>query len=459
MTGIITQYRTLSALVPDRELSDDLFLRALNIQAGLSYFVSGISKLFGSSWVQGDAIGEILQTEAYGRGPAASVLRRFPRVVRLLTWVTPLWEVGFPIVYSLPSRWAHIALIAVKGFHVGVATVMELPRFVWGFAGSHGAVQYVVDQRRRGHHSLGKLERSVLTTAGVAVSVSVAYAASQRELDIVRRRGLKGTKVLDVGDGLVEYDLRSPTGSSIAAGEAPIIILEAGLGSPLASFSWLAEMLSEQHHVLSYHRSGYGLTTSKKSPGELVSELLARVDSTGKLISVSHSIGSLVAATYCASDLGGRRIETIVIVDGTDPEVLAQDRADRRRRGAFLQAQLGSMFVALSGVYNFVPNAISRQSAYAPDDQMGVIQFSFSPGNILRATGDYFAIPTADAIQALKSVGRRRVIASKEYEKQEISLASSLDAPFTLIENSSHRSILGYRAYAQRVADIIREVV
>ncbi|MEK9519079.1 hypothetical protein MIU24_06660 [Streptomyces venezuelae] len=75
MTAVITQYRALTALIPDRRLSDDLFLRAVNFQAGLSYAVSGVSKAFGSSWVQGDALLEVLQTEAYGRGPAAEILR------------------------------------------------------------------------------------------------------------------------------------------------------------------------------------------------------------------------------------------------------------------------------------------------------------------------------------------------------------------------------------------------
>ncbi|GHF33422.1 hypothetical protein [Streptomyces fumanus] len=49
ITAVITQYRMLTALVPDPQAADDLFLRAVNFQAGLSYAVSGVSKAFGSS--------------------------------------------------------------------------------------------------------------------------------------------------------------------------------------------------------------------------------------------------------------------------------------------------------------------------------------------------------------------------------------------------------------------------
>ncbi|SDZ55823.1 hypothetical protein SAMN05216554_4638 [Herbiconiux ginsengi] len=457
MTGIITQYRIVSALVPDRARSDELFLRALNAQAGLSYFVSGVSKLFGSSWVQGDAIGEILQTEAYGNGPAASLLRRFPRLVRLLTWATPLWEVSFPLIYLLPSRWARAMLLGVKAFHLGIAGVMELPRFVWGFVGSHGAVQYVVDQRSQARRSAGSLERVTLASAAVIASVSAGYAASQRQFDIERRGGLKGTKLLDVDDGVVEYDLRAPSDPSVTAESAPVVVLEAGLGSPLEAFSWVAELLAVDHHVLSYHRGGYGRTTSNRSPGDLVAALLAHVVSSGTLISVSHSIGTLAAASYLRRDFGGRFISSAVVIDGTNPRLLADDRVDRRRRGMFLQSQAGSMYIALTGIYNFVPHAIARQSAFAPDDQLGVVQFSFSPRNILRATREYFNMPLVDAMQSLLAVPRRRVIASKEYEQQESEFAEALHAPIVVVEGASHRSILGYRQYAQQVAQIVRE--
>ncbi|MBM7412522.1 hypothetical protein JOE38_002345 [Clavibacter michiganensis] len=459
MTAVITQYRVVSALIPGHDRSDDIFLRALNVQAGVSYFVSGAAKLFGSSWIQGDALGEILQTEAYGRGPAAAVLRKHPSIARLATWVTPLWEVGFLFIYALPPAGARIALLAVKAFHVGVAAVMELPRFIWGFAGSHGSVQYVIDMRAITGARATAFERGVLTAASAVTCVSAVYAASLRQLDKERRRGLKGTSALELGGGVVEYRALSPSDPAVDPSTAPIVVLEAGLGSPLDAWSWVAEDLGRTCHVIAYHRRGYGLTTASAGPASSVAALLAVVPSQGPVVGVSHSIGVFPLATYATELRNGKGLDALVVVDGTDADLFIADRQDRRKIGSFLQSQLGSMFLAITGIYNFVPSAVSRQSAYAPDDQGGVVQFTFSPRNVLQATREYFEVTPTGSSETLRAVPVRRLVGSTENSQQQEDLALRLDAAYTLLSGSSHRSILGRREYAAQVAAIVRGAV
>jgi hypothetical protein len=364
MTAVITQYRSLSALIPGRDRSDDLFLRAVNLQAGLSYFVSGVSKMFGSSWVQGHALSEIIETQAYGGGPAARFLRRSPRLSRLLTWATPVWEAAFPVIYLLPPRQGRMALVGVKSFHVGVASVMELPRFIWGFFGSHGAIQYVLEGESR---PADRLERVVLGAAAATALTAGIYATTQGALDVDRRSGLKGTELLQVDDGVIEYRWAAADDRSPSRQQTPVVILESGLGNPLDAWAWVESELSPRVHVLSYHRAGYGRTTSGATPLEAIRALLASIDSKGPLIGVSHSIGVLTQAEYAGATLDGRHLSAVVVVDGTDPDLLEVDRTDRRRVGSFLQAQAHTMFSAVSGVYNFAPNAVARQSRYEPD--------------------------------------------------------------------------------------------
>ncbi|MBU4555257.1 MAG: hypothetical protein KJ747_00095 [Actinobacteria bacterium] len=458
MTAIITQYRVLSALILDRDRSDDVFLRAVNLQAGLSYFVSGVSKLFGSSWVQGDALEEILNTESYGGGPAARLLRYRPKVARLLTWFTPLWEAAFPLIYLVPPRTARLGLSAVKLFHLSVAAVMELPRFVWGFSGSHGAVRYVVERRASAQAPTTGLERVALASAAGVAVVSAIHAASQRQLDSERRRGLKGTKLLEVADGVIEYHHLTPSAPGVNAIAAPIVVLEAGLGTALETWSWVGGAISPICHVVSYHRRGYGLTTSSLSGGEAVAALVSSIDSRGPLIVASHSIGLLNVATYANSIIAGKQIAAVVLVDGTDPDLLDQDRSDRRRIGMFLQSQLGTVFMAITGLYNFVPNAVSRQNAFAPDDQSGVVQFAFSPRNIYRAVREYLDVRTAHALDSLAAVKRKVVVASSENASQQAELAQKLGAEYRLVDGSSHRSVLGNRQHAATLSQIVVEV-
>jgi len=456
MTAVVTQYRALSALVSDRARSDDLFLRAVNMQAGLSYFVSGVSKMFGSSWVQGDAIGEVIQTQAYGSGPAARFLRSRPRFTRLMTWSTPIWEASFPLVYVLPEFWGHGVLVGVKGFHVAVAAVMELPRFFWGFTGSHGAVSYVIARRALPG---SKLERVVLTAASVITLTSATHAATQRALDGERRRGLKGTELLPVHDGVVEYTHTAPSGPGVDAATAPVIVLEAGLGNPLDAWAWVSAFARPDCHVVSYHRRGYGRTTSSVSSQQSVDALVRYTGSDGPIIVASHSIGALALATYADVDIAGRRIAAVVLVDGTDPELFDADRRDRRRVGAYLQSQLRSMFAAVTGLYNFAPHAVARQSRYEPDHQEGTVQFVFGPRNIYRATREYFELPTADVLETLRTVPHRYLVASQENAAQQAELAAKLGAAHRLVPDSSHRSVLGFRQYAEQVAEAIREAV
>lgn len=459
MTGVITQYRALSALVPNPDRSDDLFLRAVNVQSGLSYFVSGLSKFFGSSWVQGDALGDILQTQAYGNGPAAGILKRYPKLARLMTWSTPVWEMAFPLVYLVPPVVGRQGLTAVKGFHLAVAAVMELPRFLWGFAGSHGAVRYVIDRPQGGQTRVTKLERLALGTASGVALTSVMYAATLRQQDNQRRLGLKGTSLLQVEDGAIEYKWTAPQDPAVDVGVAPVVVLEAGLGNALEAWTWVFDGLSPDCHVVAYHRKGYGLTTSHRSSPEAVQALVDNIPSSGPIIAVSHSLGILRIAEYATSDLAGRRISAAVFIDATDPDLLAADRSNRRRVGGFVQAQVNTMFAAVSGVYNFAPNAVARQSAYPPDEQSGLLQFVYAPRNICRSTREYFEVETDGVVDKLRLIDHRYLIASQENAAQQNTLADKLGAPRSMVDGSSHRSILGYRRFAEQVVAVIRRAV
>ncbi len=449
MTAVITQYRALTALIPDRQVSDDLFLRAVNFQAGLSYAVSGIAKAFGSSWVQGDALLEVLQTEAYGRGPAAALLRKRPGLCRALTVGTVLWETFFPFVYLLPRRQASQVLSAVKAFHVGVAAAMELPRFVWGFFGSHGAVGYVLDTRgaRR------TFEKTVVGVVGGVTLASALIAREKRRIAEQRRLGPKGAARLRCADGTVEYRVDRPADG---AASRAVVVLECGLGQSLESWEWVAESLAQQYTVIRYHRPGYGLTTSRATSGDLLAAVLDEVGAEGEIVVVTHSIGSLSAASYVGDERFADRVGKMVVVDGTDPALLEEDRGDRRRLGKFVQAQVYTLFAAVTGIYEWAPNAVERQSGYTPDTQYSHVQFVFSPRNIVNSVREYRGMRTDDALSRLGAVGSVLVIASDEFAAQQAVLAEKLGAKIEVVHGSAHRSIIGYREHAEKVEGAIR---
>lgn len=460
MTSVITQYRALSSIVPGSERSDELFLRSVNIQAGMSYHVSGISKLFGSSWLRGTALGDILSTQSYGHGPAASILKSNPALMRLITWSTPVWESLFPLVYMVPEKIYLPALDIVKLFHVGIASVMELPRFLWGFSAAHGSIRYVCDSQLRGHKTFSRFERYLSTAAIAAATTSVIHGAHQRQLDVERRQGLKGTKVLQLPDGDVEFIVKSPPLiADSEANELPIVLLESGLGNALEAWSWVTDDISNHCHVVAYHRRGYGRTTSNIQEVNILDALVKTIRSDGPIISVSHSIGSVKSAEYINRLIDGRMVSAAVIVDGTDPDLLKADRSSSERVGKFIQSQVQSMFASISGIYNFAPNAVDRQSAYTPDYQRGTVQFAYSPKNIYTATKEYFSADAESVFENFSSISTIHVIGSGENEQQQRDFANKLGATFSVVEDSSHRSILGYRRFAKQVSNAILGVV
>lgn len=147
MSGVVNGYRVVTAFVPGRATSNDVFLRAVNAQTTLSYLASGLAKAISHTWRSGRALEMVLQTEMYGHTPAAKYFVRHPRLARLLTWSTVAWESGYPLIFLLPRPLTRLALLGVKAFHLGIAVTMGLPRFLWGFSGAHSAVEYVLDQR------------------------------------------------------------------------------------------------------------------------------------------------------------------------------------------------------------------------------------------------------------------------------------------------------------------------
>lgn len=149
MAGTISGYRVLTATIPDANASDELFLRAVNAQTALSYLASGLAKLVSSTWRSGEALELILRTQQYGDSRTAHWIKQHPSLSKLLTWFTITWETAYPIVYLLPSDKARAFLTGVKTIHLGIAVVMGLPRFFWGFSSAHGAALYVIDASRK----------------------------------------------------------------------------------------------------------------------------------------------------------------------------------------------------------------------------------------------------------------------------------------------------------------------
>ncbi|MBI3409410.1 MAG: HTTM domain-containing protein [Planctomycetes bacterium] len=102
-------------------------LRLLFVQMSLIYFLNGLFKLFGTTWLTGESLYLVLGDLNLIRFPHDRI--NLPYSVSVaMTWFMLGWEVGFPLWVALP--WTRtLALIFGALFHVGILLTMELGGF------------------------------------------------------------------------------------------------------------------------------------------------------------------------------------------------------------------------------------------------------------------------------------------------------------------------------------------
>ncbi len=103
-------------------------LRMIFVQMVYIYFMNGLYKVFGESWLQGYSLYYVLGDATLTRfSQAAFPIPLF--LTRIMTWTVLAWEVAFPVL--LITKWTRIAAFVMGVvFHLGIFATMELGGFV-----------------------------------------------------------------------------------------------------------------------------------------------------------------------------------------------------------------------------------------------------------------------------------------------------------------------------------------
>ena len=102
-------------------------LRLLFIHLAVMYCVSGLAKLEGHTWQSGAAIELTMTNVAWTRWSYAA-LPTPAWLMAAATWLTLIWEIGFPIwiAWRPTRRWAWLLGV---GFHLGTGILLKLGMF------------------------------------------------------------------------------------------------------------------------------------------------------------------------------------------------------------------------------------------------------------------------------------------------------------------------------------------
>lgn len=145
--------------------------------------------------------------------------------------------------------------------------------------------------------------------------------------------GASGVRHLDPGSGLTEAIVTLADGRrlrAVTAGDAdgPLVVFEAGMSSPAASWIHIQREVSRRARTVSYDRAGYGASDADPQDRTLeriaddLAGLLDGLGEAGPVILVGHSWGGPIVRLFADRHPG--RIAGLVLLDGTVAEISSE---------------------------------------------------------------------------------------------------------------------------------------
>lgn len=113
------------------------------IQFTLVYFLSGVLKLFGKQWRNGQAIKSVLSTRQFGSVEGYALLDALPKWAnRALCYSVIILELLFPLVLFLPLCWCLVIFSLTFLMHLSIARLTGINSFLRVFPASYPCMIY-----------------------------------------------------------------------------------------------------------------------------------------------------------------------------------------------------------------------------------------------------------------------------------------------------------------------------
>jgi pimeloyl-ACP methyl ester carboxylesterase len=157
---------------------------------------------------------------------------------------------------------------------------------------------------------------------------------------------------IDPGSGLTEKYVALPDGRRLRTivagdGDGPLVVFEAGMSAPAASWVHTQREVSARTRTLSYDRAGYGgssIDPHDRTLERIVDDLTFLLhDEKRPMVLVGHSWGGPIIRLFC--ERHPERVAGLVFVDATVAEVLSASST----RLVGLSFAITSMLVRLGG--------------------------------------------------------------------------------------------------------------
>jgi pimeloyl-ACP methyl ester carboxylesterase len=343
----------VNALIGVHRVADSEKIRraaiwAIALQAGLSYFVSGATKISGSDWRSNQALLGVMRTRAYGHKRMWEMIRKHPQVSRLLEISTIGLEVSYPLAFAGNRSLTNLLVIGASGMHLSIGYFMGLNRFIPAFLSLQPAVMFCADRNSRRASPLPKMYlAAVATVLGAGATVRLCDRRMMKSAPIFG-------KVLYTASGAkINYEhFKAKT-----VGEhTQTICFENGLSASKEYWLKIVEEVSREHNCVIYDRPGFGYSMSSTQLGswqDYEANLQALIEATTPpeqgVVLCGHSMGGHLIDTRGFGALK-QPLRATILLDPASPEAYREqhegdeakdDGFDRSLRSVSVNTSIG----------------------------------------------------------------------------------------------------------------------
>jgi hypothetical protein len=115
----------------------------IGAQAVLAYAISGVAKLLGPAWRNGEAMASIMNTKIYGHGALGPLFIKHRPLSVAACWSVMMFECGFVMTLFVGKETLPVLLALGVLFHASTAVFMGLNGFFFSFVATYPSVIYL----------------------------------------------------------------------------------------------------------------------------------------------------------------------------------------------------------------------------------------------------------------------------------------------------------------------------
>lgn len=437
-------------------------LWTISLQACNAYFVSGVTKLFGTAWRDNTALIGVMRTRNYGNERLWKFLKKYPKISKFIEVNTLALETFYFLALLGNKKLTNLLVTSVLSLHLGIGLIMGLNRFIPAFYSLQPAVLYC---------SLLKKEKNGLLNLyiGLILGAFILSGVYRIKKEIKSQKIVRGEIAKLKTESQINYEIfRSNKMTNY------LMVCENSLSAVKEYWHTLVNEMKDSCDILIYDRPGQGLSTSSHKGtfeyySEEINELIKKnIKESQELILCGHSLGGYLLTDKLDSEIRSDA-KAIILLDPSNTENIRDNFSDFfSKKDAFNQnmsiyaytAKLGFGWMFQKEIWkeaaknkeisNYLSNIYRLPKIWetSKKEWNEYIDFAFSQ----KPRGNFYH-PNSLLLISEQTKERNESYLDSLREKYGI------NAKYYIVDNTTHTGILTDKDSAKFVSKVIKEYI